>query len=172
MHGNKGKERDENQKVQKGKEEVVLQPPPEKASVEVSTLLSESSSTLRPLLSSPSLVSEPEALATASAACMSRVEKDETKCNDKSETKKAHPGLQAGLLCLSASKGKESGDEVVLQPPPEKGDSVECSLVSSEGGPIEWHSGTVISVNAKNKRLTVRATVDGDIQVETYKFSV
>ena len=51
-------------------------------------------------------------------------------------------------------------------------DIVECSLVSSEGGPIEWHSGTVISVNAKNKRLTVRATVDGDIQVEKYKFSV
>ena len=49
------------------------------------------------------LVSEPKALATASAACMSRVEKDETKCNDKSETKKAHPGLQVGLLCFSAS---------------------------------------------------------------------
>ena len=101
MHGNKGKEGDENQKVQKGKEEVVLQPPPEKgASVEVSTLLS--SSNLRPLLSSPSLVSEPEALATASAACMSKVEKDETKCNDKSETKKVRPGLQVGILCLSA----------------------------------------------------------------------
>lgn len=101
MHGNKGKEGDENQKVQKGKEEVVLQPPPEKgASVEVSTLLS--SSNLRPLLSSPSLVSEPEALATASAACMSKVEKDETKYNDKSETKKGRPGLQVGILCLFA----------------------------------------------------------------------
>jgi hypothetical protein len=58
---------------------------------------------LRPLLSSPSLVSEPEALATASAACMSRMEKDGTKCNNKSETKKAHPGLQVGLLSFSAS---------------------------------------------------------------------
>ncbi len=78
-------------------------------------------------------------------------------------------GLEAEV---QGSKGKERGDEVVLQPPLEKGDSVECSLVSAEGGPIEWHSGTVISVNAKLKSLTVRATVDGDIQVETYKFSV
>ena len=102
MHGNNGKERDENQKVQKGKEEVLLQPTPEKcASVEVSTLLS--SSNLRPLLSSPSLVSDPEALTTASAPCMSKVEKDETKCNDKSETKKARPGLQVGILVSTCS---------------------------------------------------------------------
>ena len=67
---------------------------------------------------------------------------------------------------------KKRKKEVVLQPPPEKGDSVECSMVSAEGGPIEWHSGKVISVNATRKRLTVRATVDGDIQVEKYKFSV
>ena len=94
MHGSKGKERDENQKVQKGKEEVVLQPPPEKgASVEVSTLLS--SSNLRPLLSSPSLVSEPEALATAKFSLVSK------NISENTGQPRAATGLQANRADVS-----------------------------------------------------------------------
>lgn len=57
------------------------------------------------------LVSEPKALATAIAAGMSR-EKDETKGNDKSESKKAGPGLyrlQVGAIIECAFDDEEKG---------------------------------------------------------------
>ncbi len=57
------------------------------------------------------LVSEPKALATASAAGRSR-EKDETKGNDKSESKKACPGLcrlEVGAIIECAFDDEENG---------------------------------------------------------------
>ena len=55
-----------------------------------------------------SLISEPKALATASAAGLSRV-KEKTKGTDKSESKKACPGLQVGAIIECAFDDEEKG---------------------------------------------------------------
>jgi hypothetical protein len=81
---------------------------------------------------------------------------------EKDEEEKDHKGEDDDDETPLKKKRKK---KVVLLPPPEKGASFECSLVSAEGGSIEWHSGTVISVKANRKSLKVRAIVEGEIQV-------
>jgi len=56
--------------------------------------------------------------------------------------------------------------------PLKKGAFLECSMVDGVGCPEEWHTGKVVSVNAKRQTLTVRVMVDGEIQDEKYTFSV
>jgi len=77
---------------------------------------------------------------------------------EKDEEEKGHKGEADDDDAPLKKKRKK---KVVLPPPPEKGASFECSFVSAEEGPIEWHSGTVISVNANRKTLEVRDMVEG-----------